>query len=54
MDSNQPYWVGGTLSSNTIDELEIEWINPKRKKAVEVRKGNCEVCNRSKSQFFTK
>ena len=45
--------VGGKPYSSTNIISEYEKRNPKPKKLVKIMKGNCSICNRNKSQFFT-
>ena len=54
MDSKQTSCVGGRHRSNTIDITEYEKINFKTQKVVQVMKGKCDICGRSKSQVLTK
>ena len=46
--------VGGRHKSNTNKITEYEKVNPRTKKLVKVIKGQCDICNRNKSQIFTK
>ena len=46
--------VGGRHKSNTNNIIEFEKINPRTKKLGKFTKGNCSICGRNKSQFFTK
>ena len=46
--------VGGKHYSNTNNITEYEKVNPRNKKLVKVIKGTCDICNRNKSQIFTK
>ena len=46
--------VGGRHYSNTNNINEYEKRNPKTKKLVEIIKGAFSICNRNKSQIFTK
>ena len=46
--------VGGRHYSNTVNENIFEKVNPRNKKLVEIIKGQCDICNRNKSQIFTK
>ena len=45
--------VGGRHYSKTNKITQYEKVNPKTKKLVKVVKGNCSICKRNKSQFFT-
>ena len=56
MNSNkkQTYFVGGHPMGNTIHITECERINPNTQKLLKFKKGTCDICNRSKSQTFTK
>ena len=46
--------VGGRHKSNTNNIVEYEKVNPRTKKFVKIIKGTCSVCERNKSQIFTK
>ena len=46
--------VGGKQYSNTNNITQYEKVNPKTKKLVKIIKGTCSICNRNKSQTFTK
>ena len=46
--------LGGRHYSNTNNITEYEKKNPKTKKLVKIIKGKCDICNRNKSQIFTK
>ena len=46
--------VGGKHYSNTVNENIFEKVNPRTKKLVKIIKGKCNICNRIKSQIFTK
>ena len=46
--------VGGKHYSNTNNITQYEKIKPKTKKLVKIIKGQCDICNRNKSQIFTK
>ena len=46
--------VGGKHYSNTNNNTKYEKISPKTKKLVKIIKGTCSICNRNKSQIFTK
>ena len=46
--------VGGRHKSDTNIIVEYEKINPKTKKQVKVIKGTCSICDRNKSQIFSK
>ena len=48
------YCVGGKHYSNTNNIVEYEKVNPRTKKLVKVIKGICDICDRNKSQIFTK
>ena len=48
------YCLGGRHYSNTNKITQYEKVNPKTKKLVKIIKGKCAICNRKKSQFFTK
>ena len=54
MDSKQSYYLGGRHFSKTNNQSIYEKVYPKTKKLVNVIKRNCSVCNRNKSQIFTK
>ena len=53
MDSKEIYSVGGRNKSDTIDLIEYEERNPKTKKFIKVTKGNCDICDRFKSQLYS-
>ena len=46
--------IGGRHYSNTNNIFEYEKLNPRTKKLVKVIKGSCSICNRNKTQIFTK
>ena len=46
--------LGGRHMSNTNNIIQYEKTNPKTRKLVEIIKGKCAICNRNKSQIFTK
>ena len=46
--------VGGKHYSNTNNFVEYEKVNPRTKKLVKIIKGTCSICDRKKSQIFTK
>ena len=46
--------VGGRHMSNTNNITQYEKVNPRTEKLVKIIKGTCSICNRSKSQIFTK
>ena len=46
--------VGGRHYSNTNNITEYEKVNPKTKKLKKGFKGSCSICDRNKSQIFTK
>ena len=46
--------VGGKHYSNTNNITKYEKVNARNKKLVKVIKGTCDICNRNKSQIFTK
>ena len=46
--------VGGKHYSNTNNISQYEKVNPRTKKLVKIIKGKCDICNRNKSQIFTK
>ena len=48
------YCLGGRHYSNTNNIIQYETINPRTKKLVKTIRGKCSVCNRDKSQIFTK
>ena len=48
------YCLGGRHYSNTNNIFEYEKVNPRKKKLVKIIKGECNVCNRNKSEVFTK
>ena len=48
------YCLGGRHYSNTVNENIFEKINPRTKKLVKIIKGQCDICNRNKSQISTK
>ena len=56
MNSNkkQTNCSGGRNYSNTNNLVEYGKINPKPKKLVRFIKGTCSICDRTKSQIFTK
>ena len=45
---------GGKHCSNTNNITQYEKVNPKTKKLVKIIKGSCSICDRNKSQIFTK
>ena len=48
-------WCFGPKHYNdTNNKIEYEKLNPKNKKLVKIIKGTCSICNRNKSQIFTK
>ena len=46
--------VGGRHYSNTNNLVEYEKVNPRTEKLVKIIKGKCDICNRNKSQIFTR
>ena len=46
--------VGGRHYSDTVNEIISEKVNPRTRKLVEIIKGKCNICNRNKSQTFTR
>ena len=46
--------VGGRHYSDTVNEIIFEKVNPRTKKLVKIIKGKCNICNRNKSQIFTR
>ena len=46
--------VGGKHKSITNNTIDYEKVNPKIKKMLEIIKGTCSICDRTKSQIFTK
>ena len=48
------YCLGGRHYSNTKNITQYEKVNPRTKKLVKVVKGTCSICDRNKSQIFTK
>ena len=46
--------VGGRRKSETKNIIENEKVNPKIEKIVKILKRKCDICDRNKSQFFTK
>ena len=46
--------VGGKRYSNTNKITTHEKISPRNKKLFKIIKGNYSICNRNKSQIFTK
>ena len=48
------YCLGGRHYSNTNNIIQYEKINPRTKKLVKIIRAKCSVCNRDKSQIFTK
>ena len=48
------YCLGGRHYSDTINIIEYEKVNPRTKKLVKIIKGQCDICNRNKSQIYTK
>ena len=46
--------VGGRHYSITNNINQYEKVNPKTKKLVKIIKGTCSICNRNKTQIFTK
>ena len=48
------YCVGGRHYSDTVNQNIYEKVNPKTKKLVKIIKGKCSICERNKSQIFTK
>ena len=46
--------VGGRLYSDTVNEIIFEKVNPRTKKLVKIMKRKCNICNRNKSQIFTR
>ena len=48
------YCLGGRHYSDTNNLSQYEKVHPKTKKLVKIMKGTCSICNRNKSQIFTK
>ena len=48
------WYVGGRHKSNTNNTIEYENVNPRTKKLGKIIKGRCSICDRNKSQNFTK
>ena len=48
------YCLGSPNYSDTINITQYEKVNPKTKKLAKIIKGTCSICNRNKSQIFTK
>ena len=48
------FCLGGRHYSDTINITQYEKINPRTKKLVKIIKGTCSICNRNKSQIFTR
>ena len=48
------YCLGGRHFSNTNNLTQYEKVNPRTKKLVKIIKGKCNICNRNKSQIFSK
>ena len=48
------YCLRGRHYSDTINITQYAKVNPRTKKLVKIIKGRCSVCNRNKSQIFTK
>ena len=46
--------LGGRHYSDTNNIIEHENRNPKTQKIVKIIEGKCSICNRIKSQIFTK
>ena len=46
--------VGGRHYSNTNNIIEYGKVNPKTQKLVKIIKGTLSICERNKSQIFTK
>ena len=46
--------VGCRHYSDTINENIFEKVNPRTKKLVKILEGKCNICNRNKSQIFSK
>ena len=46
--------VGGRHKSDTNNITQYEKVNPRTKKLVKIIKGSCSICERKKSQIFTK
>ena len=48
------YCLGGRHASNTNYITQYGKVNRKTKKLVKIIIGKCAICNRNKSQIFTK
>ena len=48
------YCLGGRHYSNTNIKTQYEKVSPKTDKLVKIIEGKCAICNRNKSQIFTK
>ena len=48
------YCLGRRHYSDSINITQYEKVNPRTKKLVKIIKGTCDICNRNKSQIFTK
>ena len=46
--------MGGRHYSDTINITQYEKVNTKTKKLVKTIKGTCSICNRNKTQIFTR
>ena len=46
--------VGGCHMSKTKNVIEYGKVNPRTEKLVKIIRGACSICNRSKSQIFSK
>ena len=46
--------VGGRHYSDKVNEIIFEKVNPRTKKLVRIVEEKCNVCNRNKSQIFTR
>ena len=54
MNSKQSFCLGGRHFSKTVNETVYKKVDPKTKKLFKNIKGKCAICNRNKSQIFTK
>ena len=53
-EMTKTWCVGGSYYSESINQNVYEKVNPKTKQLVKIIKGKCSICNRNKSQIFTK
>ena len=52
--NDKTYCLGGRHYSNTNNITQYEKVNPKTEKVVEIIRGTCNICNRNKTQIFSK